>query len=53
MELKYRRGMISKNDYLAAKDDLAEAQDAVTTAQHNLFTAYSAYDWAVRFGVLN
>ena len=32
---------------------LAAAQDAVTTAQHNLFTAYSAYNWAVRFGVLN
>ena len=53
MELKYQRGMISKNDYLTAKDDLAAAQDAVTTAQHNLFTAYSAYNWAVRFGVLN
>ena len=53
MELKYQRGMISKNDYLAARDDLETARDAVTTAKHDLFTAYRAYEWAVRFGVLN
>gem|GEM_PF-204428 len=47
-ELQYQRGMISKLDYLTAGDTLAEAKDSVQTAELNLFTAFSAYDWARR-----
>lgn len=46
--LRYERGMISKNDYLTAQDDLAAQEDAVRTAEHDLFTAYNTYDWAKR-----
>ncbi len=46
--LRYERGMISKNDYLTAQDDLAAQEDAVWTAEHDLFTAYNTYDWAKR-----
>lgn len=46
--LQYERGMISQLDYLTAQDDLAAKQDAVTTAEHDLFTAYNTYDWARR-----
>lgn len=46
--LRYERGMISRMDYLAAQDTLLEKQDAVKTAELNLFTAYNAYDWARR-----
>lgn len=46
--LQYERGMISQLDYLTAQDDLAAKQDAVTTAEHDLFTAYNTYDWAKR-----
>ena len=52
-ELKYKQGKISKNDYLAAQDDLEPAKTDVITAKHNLFTAYRTYHWAVDFGVLN
>ena len=46
--LQYERGMISQLDFLTAQDDLAAKQDAVTTAEHDLFTAYNTYDWAKR-----
>ena len=46
--LRYERGMISKNDYLTAQDDLAAQEDAVRTAEHDLFTAYNTYGWAKR-----
>lgn len=46
--LRYERGMISKNDYLTAQDDLAAQEDAVRTAEHDLFAAYNTYDWAKR-----
>ena len=46
--LRYERGMISKNDYLTAQDDLAAQEDAVRTVEHDLFTAYNTYDWAKR-----
>ena len=52
-ETKYRQGNISKNALLDAQDDLAEAEAAVLTARHNLFTAYRTYWWAVTKGVLN
>lgn len=47
-QLQYDCGMISQMDYLTAQDDLAAKQDAVTTAEHDLFTAYNTYDWARR-----
>lgn len=47
-ELQYQRGMVSKLDYLSAGDTLADAKDSVQTAELNLFTAFSAYDWARR-----
>nr|WP_325195903.1 TolC family protein [uncultured Oscillibacter sp.] len=53
VETKYRQGNISKNTLLDAQDDLAEAEAAVVTAKHNLFTAYRTYWWAVEHGVLN
>ena len=37
--LQYERGMISQLDYLTAQDDLAAKQDAINTAEHDLFTA--------------
>lgn len=52
-ELKYQQGSISKNTLLTAQDDLAAAEDAVTTARHNLFSAYNTYLWAVEYGILN
>ena len=53
MELKYQQGSISKNALQNAKDDLDDAQTAVDTARHNLFTAYRTYRWAVDRGLLN
>ena len=47
-ELQYERGMISQIDYLTAQDDLAAQEDAVRTAEHDLFSAYNTYDWAKR-----
>ena len=47
-ELQYERGMISKIDYLTAQDDLAAQEDAVRTAEHDLFSSYNTYDWAKR-----
>lgn len=52
-ELKYQQGTISKNTLLTAQDDLHTAEDAVTTARHNLFSAYTTYLWAVEYGILN
>lgn len=52
-ELKYQQGAISKNTLLTAQDDLHAAEDAVTTARHNLFSAYNTYLWAVEYGILN
>ncbi len=44
--VQYERGMISRNSYLDAKDELEAKKDAVTTAERNLFSAYNTYDWA-------
>lgn len=44
--VKYELGTLSKLDYQQAQDDLAEAQDAVTTAKINLLSAYQTYQWA-------
>ncbi len=43
---KYQRGMISKNAYLDAQDELEAKRDDMEQANHNLFTAYNTYDWA-------
>ena len=53
LELKYQRGMISKNALLTAEDELKTAQESVQTAQDNLFSTYNNYRWAVDHGVLN
>lgn len=52
-ELKYQQGAISKNQYLAAQDDLNAAGNDVTSAKHDLFAAYRTYYWAITFGILN
>ena len=52
-ELKYQQGNISHNALLTAHDDLQAAQDAVTSAEYDLLTAYNNYRWAVDFGLLN
>ncbi|MGI6180593.1 MAG: TolC family protein [Agathobaculum sp.] len=46
--VQYQRGMISRNAYLDAQDELAAKQDALDTARLDLFTAYNTYDWATR-----
>lgn len=45
---QYQIGMISKNDYLDAQDELTAKEEALSTAQNDLFTAYNTYDWAKR-----
>lgn len=52
-ELKYKQGKLSQNGLLDARDDLADAEAAVVTAKHDLFTAYLTYQQAVELGVLN
>ena len=52
-QLKYQQGTISKNNLLEAQDSLASAEADVATAQHNLFSAYHTYLWAVEYGILN
>ena len=52
-ELKYQQGTISRNALLDARDKVAAAEKDVETARHDLFTAYRAYYWAVKCGVLN
>lgn len=52
-QLKYQQGSISKNALLEAQDSLASAKADVSTAKHNLFSAYHTYLWAVEYGILN
>jgi outer membrane protein TolC len=52
-QLKYDQGTISQNTLLEAKDDLSAAQDKVTSAAIDLFSAYNNYRWAVDYGILN
>ena len=47
-EIQYQRGAISKNDYQSAQDALTTAEQAVSSAQIDLFTAYNTYQWAKR-----
>ena len=52
-QLKYEQGSLSKNKLLDAQDEVAAAQDSVTSAAVNLFSAYNNYRWAVDHGILN
>lgn len=52
-ELKYRQGNISKNTFLTAAEELVSAEEAVRSAENDLFTAYNSYRWAVEKGILN
>ena len=52
-QLKYDQGSISENALHTAEDDLYAAQDTVTGAEHDLFTAYNNYRWAVENGLIN
>lgn len=44
--VRYQRGMVSRNDYLAAQDELEAKKDELTTANRDLFSAFNTYDWA-------
>ena len=52
-QLKYDQGSISENDLHTAEDEVYTAQDTVTGAEHDLFTAYNNYQWAVEYGLIN
>lgn len=52
-QLKYEQGTISANALHTAEDDLYTAQDTVSGAERDLFTAYNNYRWAVEHGLLN
>ena len=51
-QLKYEQGTISENALHTAEDELYTAQDAVSGAERDLFTAYNNYRWAVDYGLL-
>ena len=51
-QLKYEQGMISENALHTAEDELYTAQDTVSGAERDLFTAYNNYRWAVDCGLL-
>ena len=52
-ELKYEQGTISKNTLLTAREEVSAAQEAVRSAENDLFTAYHSYRRAVEMGILN
>ena len=52
-ELRYRQGNISQNTLFAARDELAAAEEKVSSAANDLFSSYNNYCWAVRHGILN
>lgn len=52
-QLKYEQGSLSKNKLLDAADQVSAAQDKVTSAAVDLFSAYHNYRWAVDYGILN
>lgn len=51
-QLRYEQGAISENALRTAEDDLYAAQDTVSGAERDLFTAYNNYRWAVDCGLL-
>ena len=50
--LQCEQGRISANALADAQDELAEAKDAVATAERTLFSDYRSYCWAVDRGML-
>lgn len=51
-QLRYEQGTISENALHTAEDELYTAQDTVSGAECDLFTAYNNYRWAVDCGLL-
>lgn len=51
-QLRYEQGTISENALHTAEDELYTAQDTVSGAERDLFTAYNNYRWAADFGLL-
>ena len=51
-QLRYEQGTISENALHTAEDELYTAQDTVSGAERDLFTAYNNYHWAVDYGLL-
>ena len=51
-QLRYEQGTISENALHTAEDELYTAQDTVSGAERDLFTAYNNYRWAVDCGLL-
>ena len=51
-QLRYEQGTISENALHTAEDELYTAQDTVSGAERDLFTAYNNYRWAVEYGLL-
>lgn len=51
-QLRYEQGTISENALHTAEDELYTAQDNVSGAERDLFTAYNNYRWAVDYGLL-
>ncbi|WP_312280907.1 TolC family protein [Oscillibacter sp.] len=49
---KYELGMASHEEYLAAKSNFDSAQDDLNTAQRSLFSAYHAYESAIKYGLV-
>ena len=49
---QYELGMISQEEYRAGESDLLAAQESVTAAQLELFTAYRNYEWARDYGLI-
>lgn len=51
-QLRYEQGTISGNALHTAEDELYTAQDTVSGAERDLFTAYNNYCWAADYGLL-
>lgn len=51
-QLRYEQGTISENALHTAEDEHYTAQDTVSGAERDLFTAYNNYRWAVDYGLL-
>ena len=52
-QLKYQQGALSHNALLDAENELLSAQDTVSGAESDLYSAYNNYHWAVAYGILN
>ena len=51
--LQFELGKISQNELLDAEDAVAAAEDSLTGARIDLFSAWNNYRWAVDSGILN